>query len=53
MLLLFRGCVNRAHIQHFFLMGVIKPLVSQRQCAKDDQRYSNLSDWFHNSRFLY
>ena len=52
MLLLFRGRMNRPDIQHFFLMRVIKPLISQCQSAENDQNYSNPKDWFHNSRFL-
>jgi len=51
-LLLFRGRVNRPHVQHFFLPSVVKSLVSQRQRAKNNQNYSNPRDWFHDSRFL-
>ena len=52
MFLLFRGRMNRTHVQHFFLMSVIKPLVSQRQAAKNNQKYPNPKDWFHSVRFL-
>jgi hypothetical protein len=33
-------------------MSVIKSLVSQRQGAKNNQKYPNPKDWFHGFRFL-
>src|SRR5260370_25938327 len=36
-LMLFRGGVDRATIQPSFLMGVIEPLIGQRQAAKNNQ----------------
>lgn len=50
--LLFRSRMNRAQVQHLFLMSVIKPLVSQRQATKNNQKNSNPKDWFHSVRFL-
>jgi hypothetical protein len=35
------------------LMSVIKPLVSQRQATKNNQKNSNPKDWFHSVRFLW
>src|SRR5258708_1852094 len=36
-LMLFFSGVDRPDIQHFFLMGVIEPLISQRQASKNNQ----------------
>src|SRR4029077_16773472 len=36
-LMLIGRCVNRPDIQHFFPMGVIEPLVSQRQATENNQ----------------
>jgi hypothetical protein len=36
-LMLFFSGVDRPDIQHLFLMGVIEPLISQRQASKNNQ----------------
>jgi len=53
MFMLSCGGVDRADVQHFFLMSVAKPLIDQRQGAEHYQKDANDCNGFHGIHFFY
>ena len=44
----FGGGMDRADIEYFFLMSVIKTLIREAQGAQHDKEKSGPHDWFHS-----
>ena len=44
----FGGGVDRADIQYFFLMSIIKAVIRKAQRAQHDKENSGPHDWFHS-----